>query len=277
MKDFSPLAITNAAIGFPARIGIITRTDGTVYRFAETDEAITVDGSTFDVVPGLQISAVKHTSNGEMPSCQIVAVHGSGATFDSRQLDAGLFDGATVQLYIVDRSNLSHKGLLFTGSIANISYNVENLATFDVKGPAVNAKIVMTQKRSPMCRTDLYSTLCGVDPASYAVSATVGAIVDAFNFTVGGSLAQTDGYFNQGVAVTGSGVAFQIANWVQSTQTITAYLPCHRIIESGNSLTLYPGCDKTLSATSGCGRYANALNHQAEPHFLGTAAAAQQV
>jgi hypothetical protein len=88
-----------------------------------------VSGDTFQVVPGLQISAVKHTVNGEMPSCQIVAVHGNGATINSADLDIGLFDGADVQLYVVDRRNLTRKGLLFSGSIATISYDVENQVT----------------------------------------------------------------------------------------------------------------------------------------------------
>jgi uncharacterized phage protein (TIGR02218 family) len=135
---------------------------------------------------------------------------------------------------------------------------------------------LMTQKRSPMCRTDLFSVLCGVNQASYAVSTTVNAIVDQFNFTVTGSLAQADGYFSQGVCVTASGVAFELGNWVQSTQNLTAYSPCDRILSPGMGLTIYPGCDKTLGAT-GCAKFSNQLNFQGEPHFLGTAAAAQQV
>jgi uncharacterized phage protein (TIGR02218 family) len=276
MKDFSPLAITNPVVGFPARIGVITRMDGTVIRFAESDEAITVGAETFAVVPGLQVSAVKHTSNGEVPSCQIIAVHGSTATFDSQDLDVGLFDGATVQLYIVDRLNLTRKGLLFTGAISTISYDpCERQVSFDVKGPAASAKILMTQRRSPMCRTDLFSTLCRLDKTAYDVSATVATIVDGFSFTVSG-LAQADGYFNQGVAVTSTGVAFELAKWVQSTQTLMAYLPVNRLLIAGLGLTLYPGCDKTLGAT-GCAKFSNQLNFQGEPHFLGTAAAAQQV
>ncbi len=276
MKDLSPLAITDAAVGFPARLCVITRMDGTVYRIAESDEPITVSGNTFAVVPGIQVSAVKHTANGEMPSCQIVAVHGIGATFATNDLDTGLFDGAGVQIYIVDRLNLTRKGLLFTGALSNISYTIENLVVFDVKGPAVGAKILMTQKRSPMCRTDLFSTLCGVNKVSYAVSSSVVTIPTTFTFTVSGSLAQASGYFNQGVAVASSGVAFEVANWDQSTQTITTYLPCDRILAVGVSVTLYPGCDKTLGAT-GCAKFSNQLNFQGEPHFLGTAAAAQQV
>jgi uncharacterized phage protein (TIGR02218 family) len=276
MKDFSPLNITAAAVGFPARLCKITRTDGTIIRFAESDEDVVVDGDTYSPIPGLAISAVKHTGNGDVPSCQIVAVHKTNGVVSTPDLDVGLFDAASVQMYIVDRKNLTRKGLLFTGAIANISYTVENMVVFDVKGPAVSAKILMTQKRSPMCRTDLFSVLCGVDKTSYAVSTTVSAVVDQFSFTVTGSLAQADGYFNQGVAVTASGVGLEIGNWVQSTQKITAYSPCDRILAASIALTLYPGCDKTLGIT-GCKKFSNQLNFQGEPHFLGTAAAAQQV
>lgn len=277
MKDFAPLGIVNAAVGFPARLCVITRRDGAVFRIAESDETITIDGHSYVVVDGLQVSAVKHTGNGEMPSCEIVAVHSSTSTFDTAVIDAGLFDAAAVQIYVVDRMNLTGTpGLLFTGAIANISYNTSNQVSFQVKGAAAFARILMTQKRSPMCRTDLFSTLCGVDKTAYDVTTTVGAIVTAFSFTVTGALAQADGYFNQGVLVTSGGSSFEIANWVQSTQTITSYLPSSRLLTVGGTITLYPGCDKTLGV-NGCPKFSNQLNFQGEPHFLGTAAASQQV
>ncbi len=133
----------------------------------------------------------------------------------------------------------------------------------------------MTQTRSPMCRTDLFSVLCGVNKVTYAVSATVATIVDRFNFTVSG-LAQASGYFNQGVIVTANGKAFTVGSWVNSTQNFLTYLPSDRFLTVGLGLTIYPGCDKTLGAT-GCAKFSNQLNFQGEPHFTGTAAAAQQV
>jgi uncharacterized phage protein (TIGR02218 family) len=275
MKDFSPLAITSPVVGFPARLCVITRTDGAIIRIAESDDPITIVGDTYNVIAGLQISGVKHTSNGEAPSCQIDGVQGSGFTFDSTDIDLGLFDGAKVEIYIVDRLNQTSKGLLFTGFISDTkSEPIQHLFSFSVVGFSASAKIVMTQKRSPMCRTDLFSPLCGVNKASYAVSATVATITGLFTFTVSG-LAQADGYFNQGVMVTGDNVALEIANWVQSTQTITTYLPSQHLLAVSLGLTLYPGCDKTL--LTGCKKFSNQLNFQGEPHFLGTAAAAQQI
>jgi uncharacterized phage protein (TIGR02218 family) len=275
MKDFSPVNINAAAVGFPARVCTITRRDGATFRFAESDEPVIVGSETFAVVPGLQIAAVKHTNNGEMPSTQIVAVHSSLSVFDTAVIDVGLFDAATVQLYVVDRMNPVRKGLLFTGSIGNISYSLENQAVFEVKGLSQFAKILMTEKRSPMCRTDLFSVLCGVDKTAYDVAALVTAIVSNFSFTVSGPT-NPDGWFNQGVAVISSGTALEIANWSAASHTITTYLPISRLLDVGTNLTLYPGCDKTLT-TTGCVKFNNQINFQGEPHFLGTSAAAQRV
>jgi uncharacterized phage protein (TIGR02218 family) len=173
--------------------------------------------------------------------------------------------------------NLSRKGLLFTGAISTISYEpVTHQVTFDVKGPASSARRLMTQKRSPMCRTDLFSSLCQLDKTAFDVATTVASIATSFTFTVSGSLAQATGYFNQGVVVTASGVAIEIASWDQSTQTIGTYLQCSRLLTVGLGLTLYPGCDKSDGA-GGCGKFSNWINFQGENHFLGTAAAAQQV
>lgn len=276
MKDFSPLAITSPVVGFPARIGEIERLDGTVIRFAESDEPLLVGGDTYAVVPGLALSAIKHTANGETPSCEINAVHGSGGVFDSEDIDIGLFDGAKVRVYVVDRANLSRKGRVFNGSISTIQYDpIERSLNLQCKGPSANSRIVMTQKRSPMCRTDLFSSLCQLDKTDFDVSTTVARVVDAFTFTVTGPLAQADGYFNQGVAVTADGVAIEIAKWVQSTQAITTYLPKSRVLSVGLGLTLYPGCDKTIATCKA--KFNNTINFQGEPHFNGTAAAAQQV
>jgi uncharacterized phage protein (TIGR02218 family) len=275
-KDFSPIAITSANVGFPARIVVITRTDGEVRRFAESDETIIVDGDPYLVIPGTQISAIKQTSNGEMPSCQIAAVSGDGFTFDSEEIDIGLYSGATVEIYKVDRKNLTRKGLEFTGAISTVTTDpIDHQVVFDVKGPASAAGRLITQKRAPMCRTDLYSVLCQVDKTAYDVATTVATIPTAFSFTVTGSLAQATNYFNQGVLLTANGRKLEIAAWHQPTQTINTYLACNRLLTVGLGLTLYPGCDKT-DGINGCGKFSNWINFQGENHWLGAAASAQQ-
>lgn len=276
MKDVSPLAISQAVVGFPARIVQITRTDGVIIRIAESDEPLVVEGDTFEVLAGFHVSAIKHTANGEVPSCQFLGAIGDA--FDSNEITFGLFDSAAVQIYTVDRLDLSRKGLLFTGAISDISIaHVQRQFSFNVKGPSASSRIVLTRKRSPMCQTDFGSVLCGVDIEDFKAVTTVATIESAFSFTVTGSLAQADGYFNNGIVVTDAGQKFEIGNWTNSTQTVLAYLPCINILTVGQSVTLYRGCNKVLVSPGGCSGVSNQINFVGEPHFLGTAAASQQV
>jgi uncharacterized phage protein (TIGR02218 family) len=267
-----PLTLTDR-VAMPARLVTIERRDGTVIRIAEAQAAITVDGNTFTPVPGCEISAVKHTLGGEVPSMQIDAVHSDGGTFDTAAIDIGLYDAASVNLYIVNRANPTTLGLLFSGTIQPVNYDISGLLSFDIRGHAVGAGTGYIQHFAPMCRTDLFSSLCGVDPDAYERTATVAGIIDRFNFTVAGLSGSppADGWFNGGVILTADGIAFEAANWDLSSLQITAFLPCNRMIAVGMSLTMWPGCDKRLATCHG--KFNNTLNFQGEPHSIGVYAA----
>ena len=155
-------------------------------------------------------------------------------------------------------------GHLFSGTIQPISYTVSGQVSFDVRGPSVNAGIGYIQKFAPMCRTDLFSSLCTVNKDAYALAATVTAIINRFNFTV--SIAPSpDGYLNNGTVLTETGVGFEIAN--QAGGNLTAFLPYHRVLAVGMALTLWPGCDKRIATCAN--KFNNALNFQGEPHSIG--------
>ncbi len=260
-----PISLTDKVVK-PARLLVITRRDGTVLRIAEAQSAITVDGDVYEPLAGCEISAVKHTIGGETPSLEISAAHNSAAarTFDTATVDIGLYDSAEVDLYIVNRANPTVLGHMFSGTIQPINYTVSGNVSFDVRGPSVHAGIGYIQKFAPMCRTDLFSSLCTVDKDAYALAATVTAIINRFNFTV--SIAPSpDGYLNNGTVLTETGVGFEIAN--QAGGNLTAFLPYHRVLAVGMALTLWPGCDKRIATCAN--KFNNALNFQGEPHSIG--------
>jgi len=264
-----PLTLSDRVVK-PARLVVITRRDDIVMRIAETQTAITVGGNVYAPLAGCEISAVKHTLGGNVPSLEIRGAHNNTGTaaFLTSDIDIGLFDAAEVQLYIVNRANPTTMGLLFTGTIQPVSYDISGSVSFDVRGPAIGAGTGYIQRFAPMCRTDLFSSLCGVNPDSYELAATVTAIVNRFNFTI--SIAPTpDGYLNGGVVLTELGVAFEIAN--QTGASLTAYLPFHRVLAVGMGLALWPGCDKRIATCHQ--RYNNAQSFQGEPHSIGVYAA----
>lgn len=272
MRSYN-LTLTDVVL-FPARLVKVTRPDGAVYRFAEAETSITVAGDTFTPLPGMKISSVKHVIGGEMPSMEITFAHSDGGTIDSFDLNYGLWDGAEVIVYIVDRNSLSTLGdPHFTGTIQPVSYDIHGGGSFDIRGLAAKAEGVI-QTYQAMCRTDLFSSLCQLNKLDHDVAATVASLVDRFNITVTIGSPPADGYFDLGTGETATGLKFEIMRWVQSTATLTMALPICAIgaaggLQVGGAITLYPGCDKTRPACKTKFITNNIINYQAEPHFLG--------
>ena len=268
MRDYN-ITLTGTTL-FLARVVKITRLDGAILRIAEADESITASAQTFVPLPGSEISAVKHILNGDMGSMEIRFAHSDGGTLDTAELNTGFWDGATVQMYLVDRLTLPDLGdPMFTGIIDTVSIDlIGSSGSFDIRGIAVQGEAFI-QTFQPMCRTDLFSSLCQLNEADWDHAGTVGAIIDRFNFTVAGlGSPPADGWFNQGTFVTASGFKAVIANWVFGTLKITTYQPtCMSRLTAGEAITLYPGCDKT--GTTCRTKFNNKINFQGEDHFLG--------
>jgi len=268
MRDYN-ITLTATTL-FLARVVKITRLDDVVLRIAEADESITASSQTFVPLPGSEISAVKHILNGDMGSMEIRFAHSEGGTLDTAELNTGFWDGATVQMYLVDRASATTLGdPMFTGLIDTVSINViGGSGSFDIRGLAAQAEAFI-QTYQPMCRTDLFSVLCGLDKTAWDHAGTINAIIDRFNFTVAGLGAPpADGWFNQGTFVVASGFKGTIASWAQGALKITTYQPhCISRLTAGEAITIYPGCDKT--GTTCRTKFNNKINFQGEDHFLG--------
>ncbi len=268
MRDFN-LTLGNVK-QFTARLLRLMRMDGVELLIAEAEQSITVGAETFVPLEGCEISAVKHVIGGEVPSMQVNFAHSDGGTIDTAEINVGVWDGATAVLYIIDRNNITTLGdPLFTGTVQPISIDpIGSRASFDMRGLGAQAEAFI-QTYQPMCRTDLFSSLCQLDEADFDHTGTVGTIVDRFNVTVAGLASPpADGWFDQGVGVAGSGFKFEIARWVQATLTMTLRLPlCVSRFTVGEDLTLYPGCDKKGETCRV--KFNNKINFQGEDHFLG--------
>src|SRR4029079_447775 len=132
-----------------------------------------------------------------------------------------------VQMYLVDRVAMSALGdPIFTGVIDSVSLDlIGSSGSFDIRGlTAPSQEFIQTYQ--PMCRTDLFSSLCQLNEADWDHAGTVATIPDRFNFTVAGLGAPpVHNWFNQGTFRTASGFKGVIANWLQGSLKITTYQP----------------------------------------------------
>jgi len=268
MRDYN-ITLTSTTL-FLARVVRITRLDGVILRIAEADESIIASAQTFVPLPGCTVSAVKHIINGDMGSMEITFAHSDGGTLDTGELNTGFWDGASVQMYLVDRSSATSLGdPMFTGLIDTVTIDViGSSGSFDIRGLAAQAEAFI-QTFQPMCRTDLFSSLCQLNPDDWDHDGTIDTIIDRFNFTVAGlSSPPADGWFNQGTFITESGFKGVTANWLQSSLKMTTYQPvCVSRLTAGETIKIYAGCNKV--GTTCRLKFGNRLNFQGEDHFLG--------
>lgn len=79
-------------------------------------------------------------------------------------------------------------------------------------------------------------------------------------------------WFDGGVAIieTGlnAGVARDVVGWVQSSRTLSLFLPLPYAIAAGDVLRIQPGCDKRLVTCRA--KFSNRLNFRGHPHVPGT-------
>ena len=116
------------------------------------------------------------------------------------------------------------------------------------------------------CRYALFDAQCTLNKASFASSVTVsalGATIEKFNV---GLPAHADNYYALGNAVftsgLNSGLRMMIRSSINSSGSLTLLGPMPFAISVGDTLTIYPGCDKT---TATCTSLGNLLNYGGQP------------
>lgn len=158
-------------------------------------------------------------------------------------------------------------GLIFKGEIGNVSINRRGLATFEARSSLTLGRGFISERFGPSCRADLYDARCKVNKDSYKATATVDT-VSQFSLTVTTSpdVRAVDGWYDQGQGViavgTNAGSPFAIKTWTASSLTVETMEPIDMLVSAGDTLTLYPGCDKSSSMC--INRYANIINYRGE-------------
>lgn len=115
------------------------------------------------------------------------------------------------------------------------------------------------------CRHRIYSTGCGVNPASFQVGGTAQTFSTAGSIVTG--LSQADGYFELGRIRFTSGVLAGERRTIRAwgSGIATPVTPFSAAPAVGDSFIMLPGCDRTR-ATCGA-KFSNTANFGGQPHI----------
>jgi uncharacterized phage protein (TIGR02218 family) len=243
----------------------IARRDGVTLGFTGHDRDLWIDGVLHRAAPGMLPSAVRRTAD---LSADSVDVQGA-LTHDSitaADLSAGLFDGAQVQLGIVDWET-GDLATLYRGEIGAIS---EEAAGFSAELLSAKAQLDAdpVPRTSPTCRAQFCGPGCTLSAVRFTHDlrvATIDLAANAVSFAGGpaaealrdGSLRWVDGpqagQSNLVVDVDGAMLVLERA--------------LDPGISAGDLARVREGCDHTIATCAS--RFANSVNFQGEPFLPG--------
>ena len=251
----------------------LTLITGTVLRYTTRDVPVTYNGNVFLASgPLIERSRTRTVMGLEVDTMDLTLTPNATDMIGSQTLiqavASGAFDGGTVKQERVffDASGAVVGGYVgFVGDLADVE-----LDRFEVKVVA-NSKVhllnVMLPRNryQPGCMHTLFDAGCGLNRASFAVAGTVSA--GATRFVVPSGLAQASGYFDQGYMEFTSGPLTGLKRTVKSqvAGVVTPLSPMPLAPVTGNTFTIFPGCDKLQATCSG--KFANLPQFRGFPYI----------
>ncbi len=254
-----------------ARCWRLTRRDGVVLGFTDHDRDLSFDGVAYAAGTGLEAADMQAELG-----FAITGGEASGALSSPGITEAdianGRYDGAMIDLYLVDWTTPDQRVLLERGAIGEIRR----------MGQAFMAEIrslsfQLDEERGRLfrlgCSADLGDAQCGValDSAAYRYDGAVISTDGRLSVGVAGSF--PDGFFAGGQVrfTSGGNAGVRVEIRAQAVRSggvvLTLWQPMGLPIQVGDGVSLRAGCDKQFSTCRT--RFGNTINFRGFPHMPG--------
>lgn len=250
----------------------LSRNDGAVMGFTDHDRDLTFNGVTFRANTGLSASRLE-TGVGFAPGTSEAAGALSDDSLAATDLLNGLYDGASVETWLVDWSDVTDRALLDVATIGEVRRG-ESAFAAELRSSAHIFDQQQGRAFQRNCAADLGDAHCGFDamtPDFHSAGVVVtyaGGVIEIdlsenfdSGFFSGGALQFTSGA-NAGARFTvkshrQDGLRASIALWTQPAGAILA----------GDAILVTAGCDK--SPMSCQAKFDNIVNFRGFPHMPG--------
>lgn len=278
MKSAPPELVALLNAGGPyymADLLTLTLIDGTVARYSLWDTNLTYNGHSFSGVgPAIERSRVRTVIGFEVDTLDLTihatAAHTINGVPILKAAARGMLDGATV---LLERVFLNPSDLFgpVVGGYINFSGRVADMtvtraeARVVVKSDIELLNIQMPKNLyQPGCQHTLYDADCGINRASVATSATVGAGSSTTTLNAA-QITQAAGWFDLGYIVFTSGALAGTKRTIKAGTpgAVSLLNPLPQAPAPGDAFTAYPGCDKTMTTCSA--KFSNLANFRGFP------------
>lgn len=246
----------------------VTRRDGEGFGFTDHDFDLTVEGQIYEARTGYTRSAVHAIADLSVDNLDIESALDS-ETLNAADLRAGVWDGAEVEIFLVNWAALSQgKIILKRGTIGQVDLK-DTVFKAELRGLTEALSQQIVELYTPDCRADLGDSRCKVELAALTVTGSVTASDDRYGFA-DTSRAEADGYWDGGLVTwtSGANVGRKMEVGAFAAGVFTLFLPMPSEIAVGDTYSVRPGCDKAFETCKS--RFNNVLNFRGEPHVPGS-------
>lgn len=250
----------------------VSRHDATVMGFTDHDRDLTFNGVTFRANTGLSASQIE-SSVGFAPGTGEAAGALSDDSLTEADLLNGIYDGASVETWLVDWTDVADRALLDVATIGEIRRGEKAFAA-ELRSSAHLFDQQQGRAFQRNCSADLGDARCGFNvmaPGFHAtgvVAAFAGGVIDIdlsqifdSGFFAGGGLTFTTGG--------NEGARFTLKSHRQEDlrASVTLWTPPGGAIIAGDAVLMTAGCDK--SPTTCRLKFGNVVNFRGFPHMPG--------
>lgn len=247
----------------------VTRRDGVVIGFTDHDRDLGFDGTSFLAASGFAASDSEQGA-GLGAEADEVAGGFSSAAIDEKDLAAGRYDGARVELFLVNWAAPDQHMLLNVREIGEV---VRAGGQFRAELRSLAHTLNQPQGRlyNRRCDASLGDGRCRVNLAGWRGEGAVVEMIDRSRLLVSGLAAFADGFFRQGRIAFSGGLVAEVDGHGRrddGSVVFSLWLPLEEDVEPGRAFTVTAGCDKTFATCRK--RFANQRNFRGFPHVPGS-------
>lgn len=275
MREFSPSLRDHLAgtVTTLCSCWIVRRRDGQALGFTDHDASLEIEGITCQAMSGFEPTEAVSELGLSVDNQEIEGALASEAITE-RDLQAGLYDGAQVEVWMVNWAIPQDRHLMRIALLGEVARE-DNLFKAELQGQTVLLNQNQGRSYSRDCDAVLGDGRCGVDltnPAMWA-SGTVLQVVDRLTIRCSGLDGFAAGWFAFGQLAweTGenSGLGVEIsASQGHRGDELTLWKAMPFAPQVGDTFKVTAGCDKSFATCKA--KFANPENFRGFPHMPGS-------
>lgn len=238
----------------------IERRDGEVFAFTDHDRTLAFDGDVYHPETGGEGSALSSSADLSIDNAEVVGLLSSERLSPS-ELMSGRFDGAEVQIWLVNWASPEQRYLMKRGLIGEVKREGASF-TAEIRGLAQSLDQPKGRVYERVCDAHVGDARCGVDldDASFRGTGAVASAIDDGRFIASGLGAFDDGWFVHGRLdwLTGANAGTSGHVKAHAGGAVSLWLPAGASIAEGDAFEVRAGCDKAFAACRD--KFSNVVN-----------------